>query len=592
MPSTHKLSLQNRLYDKELHKLRVKLRAFASEQPETARQLDLNEGTPSDPDISRLLEGVAWLCTELQMRLDDGYESVCRQIFQLFYPDFLKPVPSFGVLKFVTGELKEAATLHKGSFFELGDKKGKYSFQTCRSHCLLPVNISSIESLSAPFSEEVIDVMQPLPEVRSALKVSIASNDLTTGLGEYLDPGIEFYANPSAFRADEFLDTLISSLKRILICFDKQVITLPLERLSWPMFHGDCRILPTDPGLSDSHQLLMDFFQAHELFRFLHLDLTGYAEKINGPTLDILWLLEDEIEHSKDAIGLDHLMLGCTPVVNLYEGHTNPVKINHEIHDTPLSMGPLHHSARIREILSVTDITQPEQPVELSALFHSSFEQVRSDMSWQFSRDQDTDYLQFMNTGQHHDLSRKLMAVKCLCYDPQASQLPVTAKVRAINVSLPCSVHLLNDTSMVCVDGLLSTGTSWDLLSALQLNIRSFKTQRNEAGKLQRVLQFFIQPNSGNFGHILRSIESLEVSHDLRPTIVANRYFISQGCCFHITLDCLKLTSLPATLLINLLRHVLNFWRPMGTHSRMIVHLKSGAGSGVKTMSFPVLTDD
>lgn len=589
MPSTHKLSLQNRLYEQELHKLRVKLRTFASEQPETAGQLDLNEGTPSDPDISRLLEGVAWLCTELQIRLDDGYESVCRQIFQLFYSDFLKPVPALGILKFATGSLKEATTLDKGSAFELGDKQGKYQFQTCRNQYLMPVSINSIESLCAPFPE---DVMERLPEVCSVLKVAIASNDPATGLGEYLDQGIEFYANPSALRADEFLDTLVSSLKHILVCFDKQVITLPVERLSWPMFRGDCRILPTDPGLCDSHLLLMNFFQAPELFRFLHLDFTGFTEKISSTTLDILWLLEDEIGHSTDNIGLDHLLLGCTPVVNLYEGYTNPVKINHETHDTPLSMGPLNQHARIREILSVTDITEPEQPVELSALFHSSFEQARSDISWQFSRDHDTDYLQFMNTGEHDCPDRKLVAVRCLCYDPQASQLPVTAKVKAINVSLPCSIRLLNGTSRVCVDGLLSAGASWDLLSALQLNIRSFRTHRNEANKLRRLLELFIQPGSGNFGHILRSIESLEVSHDLQPTIVDNRYFVSQGCCFHITLNSPESTALPAVLLLNLLCHVLNFWRPMGTHSRMVAQVKSGADSGIKTLSFPVLTDD
>ncbi|MFK0573532.1 type VI secretion system baseplate subunit TssF [Endozoicomonas sp.] len=589
MPSTDNLSHQNRLYDKELHKLRAKIREFASEQPETARQLDVNEGMPSDPDISRLMEGVAWLCTQLQIRLDDGYESVCRQILQLFYPDFLKPIPSLGVLKFETGQLKEAKTLNKGSFFELIHNKGKYRFQTCKPVNLTPVHISSIELLSAPFPENFI---QQLPEVRSALKVSLASNNLTTDLREYLDQGVEFYANPNVLRADEFLDALFSSLKCILIACDQQVITVPLERLSWPRFSDNVSLLPTDPGLSDSHRLLMDFFQAPELFRFLHLDLTGYTEKINGTTLDILWLLEDEIYQSRDEIGSDLLLLGCTPVVNLYEVHSDPVKINHETHDIPLSMGPLNQNTRVREILSVTDITQPQQAVELSAVFHSSFEQDHSEMSWQFSRDQNTDYLQFINTDWYNHPGRKLLAVKCLCYDPQASNLPVTSKVRAITVSLPCGISLLKNTSTVLGDGLLSTETSWDLLSTLQLNTRSFRTRRNEAGKLQQLLQFFIHQHSGGSGNLLRAIESLEVSHELRPTVVDNRYYVSHGSCFHLDLNCLKLTSLPAILLLKLLQHVLNFWRPIGTHSRMVARLKSGAAGGEKIISFPVLTDD
>lgn len=582
MSSAHNMNQLHRLYDRELHTLRAKIREFAREHPETAGQLDINEGIPGDPDIARLLEGVAWLCAELQIRLDDGYESVCRQLLQLYYPDFLKPVPAQGIFHFATDTLKEVTELAQGTEFELAHDKRKFRFQTSKSVTLLPVHIDRIEYHSVPLPERWV---QRFPEARSALALTLGSNDLGMPLAHCLKTGLELYANPGALRADEFLDTLISSLTGIMIRIGQRTETLDLKRLSWPMFEHGCTTLPSDSGLSDSHRLLINFFQAPGLFRFLHLDLTDLT--LNDTSLEIIWLLEDEMVLARDDISTDHLLLGCTTVVNLYQANSDPVKISHESRDVPLSMGSLYPQARVREVLSVTDITVPDKPVELSSILHAPFAQSAQEISWQLNRQHGSDCLSLMTANAL--LQRRLLAVRCLCYDPGAGNLPATAKVRPITTSLPCRINLLYATSAVRQEGLLAKGSSWDLLATLQLNTRSFATHVNEADKLQRLLRFF--SHSGDSSGLLRAIESLTISHDLCPVVADSRYYMSHGSCFQLTINGSRLTSLPAILLIHLLRHVLNFWRPVGTHSRLIACLKSGSVSGARTINFPELTD-
>ena len=582
MSSAHNMNQLHRLYDRELHTLRAKIREFAREHPETAGQLDLNEGIPGDPDIARLLEGVAWLCAQLQIRLDDGYESVCRQLLQLYYPDFLKPVPAQGIFRFATDTLKEVTELPRGAEFELAHDKRKFRFQTSKSVQLLPVHIDRIEYHSVPLPETWV---QRFPEARSAVTLTLSSNDPAMPLAHCLKTGLELYANPGALRADEFLDTLISSLTGMMIRIGQRTETLNLERLSWPMFEHGCSTLPSDPGLSDSHSLLINFFQAPGLFRFIHLDLADLA--LNDTSLEIIWLLEDEMALGKDDISTDHLLLGCTTVVNLYQANSDPVKINHESLDAPLSMGSLYPEARVREVLSVTDITVPDQPIELSSILHTSFTRSAQAISWQLNRQHKCDCLSLMTVGTPPQ--RKLLAVRCLCFDPAAGNLPATAKVRPITASLPCRINLLYATSEVRQEGLLSQGSSWDLLATLQLNTRSFTTHVNEADKLQRLLRFFCHCSDSS--SLLRAIESLTISHDLRPVVTDSCYYMSHGSCFQLTINGSRLTSLPAVLLIHLLRHVLNFWRPVGTHSRLIACLKTGSVSGARTINFPELTD-
>ena len=115
MLSEDDLNQLHHAYQREFQSLNEQLHHFANDWPEAAHSLELERGRPSDPDMARLLDSLVWLCARLQVRLDDGYQSVSQQLLRLFYPDFLKPIPAMGVVKFNCSRLKAVSILDKRS---------------------------------------------------------------------------------------------------------------------------------------------------------------------------------------------------------------------------------------------------------------------------------------------------------------------------------------------------------------------------------------------------------------------------------------------------------------------------------------------
>ncbi|MGI9274846.1 MAG: type VI secretion system baseplate subunit TssF [Endozoicomonas sp.] len=583
MPSSDDLNPLRLVYERELQLLSEHLRQFASNWPETAQALELAGGMPSDPDMARLLEGVVWLGARLQLQLDDGYESVCRQMLQLFYPDFLKPVPAMGIVQFETGSLKGRATLGMETPLELVHKGRPYRFYTRKPVQLLPILVEEIVMMSEPLPLELAGMSKG---VVSALRINLRSADGETALGECVASNIEFYASPDAVRANELLDLLFSSLVGIGVCCYGHSALLSPAKISWPLFESDNSLLPCAPSLFEAQRLLRDFFLAPELFRFLSLDLLEVLEMLSGPEVSLWFLMDDSVTGLEKDVGREHLTLGCVPAVNLYEVAANPVSFDHTERDVPIVLGQLYPETRVYDVLSVKDVTEPEQTITLPDLFHASYGQQAAQLSWQFVLSVVRDCLQFKDSRSGAERNARVLAVLCLGYDPQAGGLPVSARLRPAGVALPCDGRLLKSTSEPIPGGLLA-GEGWQLLSALQLNIRSFRMDVEEATRLRQILSLFVHERPGVSRKLVDSIQSLVCTREIRPCRSGCHYFVSQGSGYRVILDRHKLNAVPASLFLLLLDQMLNFWRPFGSHS----HLVAQFGADGKTIEFPVRAD-
>lgn len=587
MPSEDDLNQLRPVFERELRSLGELVKQFAEEWPEAAHLLELDGGMPGDPDMARLLEGVAWLCTRLQVRLDDGYESVCRQLLQLFYPDFIKPVPAMGILQFDCTQLKDLGHLEKHTPFELVFKGVPYHFQTCKSIDLLPVNMASLSMVSEPLPASVLAFY---PEMRSGLKLSLCAQDGETELSEYLEKGLELYANPEAVRANEVLDLLFSSLAAILVKTPSGISKLPASCLSWPMFEAGNSLLSSEPGLFEAQRLLRDFFLAPDLFRFLHIDLSTVIESLTGPEADIWLLLDESSAGLEKDVGPDHFRIGCVPVANLYEVWADPMHMNHQVRDVPIQMGQLYQGTRVHKVLSVRDVTNPDKPVPLPSIFQASYGERFGFISWQAVHSASSDCLQFKDARASDDRVTRVLGVQCLGYDPDAGGLSPSAMLRPSGAALPCNGRLLKNTTLARTEGLVF-GDSWKLLSALQLNIRSLQMNKEEAESLRKILSVFVREQSGVSRKLLYAIESLICTREVRPCRSGQHYFVSQGSCFQLRLDSEKLGSIPAAMFLSLLDQVLNFWRPFGSHSRVEARFQLSGSGAEKQIIFPVRND-
>ena len=78
----------NRYYESELNNLKGLAAEFAATHPALAPMLASPSG---DPDVERLLEGVAFLTGLTRQKLDDEFPEFIQEIAQVLFPHYLLP---------------------------------------------------------------------------------------------------------------------------------------------------------------------------------------------------------------------------------------------------------------------------------------------------------------------------------------------------------------------------------------------------------------------------------------------------------------------------------------------------------------------
>ena len=102
----------NRYYQQELFNLKELAQEFSRAHPALAPMLS---GKTSDPDVERLMEGVAFLAGMLRQKLDDEFPEIVHGLIQLIFPHYLRPIPSTTVVSFTPrANLKESLTIPSG----------------------------------------------------------------------------------------------------------------------------------------------------------------------------------------------------------------------------------------------------------------------------------------------------------------------------------------------------------------------------------------------------------------------------------------------------------------------------------------------
>src|SRR5262245_12756190 len=89
--------MYNTYYQEELAFLRELGKEFAAENPKTAHML---EAADADPDVERLLQGVAFLTGRLRQKADDEIPELFQSLMSLLWPHYLRPVPSTTIVQF------------------------------------------------------------------------------------------------------------------------------------------------------------------------------------------------------------------------------------------------------------------------------------------------------------------------------------------------------------------------------------------------------------------------------------------------------------------------------------------------------------
>ena len=136
-------------YEKQLQEFGQQSREFAQKYPKIAQRLSLNQEQIDDPHIERLIQAFSLVAARIDKKLADSYEVFTRSLFEVMFPQYIKPFPACSVVSFEdikkvkqlneAHEIPQSTTLKSRSFKGVACQRSHCSFWSAVGFSLLPL---------------------------------------------------------------------------------------------------------------------------------------------------------------------------------------------------------------------------------------------------------------------------------------------------------------------------------------------------------------------------------------------------------------------------------------------------------------------
>jgi type VI secretion system protein ImpG len=330
----------NKYYQDELFFLREMGREFARAYPAVAPML-ADRG--SDPDVERLMEGFAFLTGRIRQKLDDEFPELVQGMMNLLWPHYLRPVPSMSILEFtpITGAVRARQGVSRGVEVLSTPVEGTpCRFQTVFDVDLYPL---AIEETSLETGNDGRSLLRLQFKMHQGVPVNQAGIE-SLRLHLFGDSSFSLYL---------WLCHQVSELRVIPFYQGKSGpgLTLSKEVIRPVGFKQDESLLPYPSISFDGYRLLQEYFTFPEKFLFIDLcDLKSLSRLSAADSFEIQIFFSKPPAASM-RVSRENLRLYCTPVVNVFTGESDPVRVTHERVEYRLRPGG--NNAQHFEIFSV-----------------------------------------------------------------------------------------------------------------------------------------------------------------------------------------------------------------------------------------------
>ena len=306
----------NRYFQEELDHLKELGVEFSKAHPALAPMLS---GPTADPDVERLLEGVAFLTALLGQKLDDEFPELINELMQLIWPHYLRPIPSTAMIAFTPKPtLKQSQTILSGIHIASVPVEGTSClFKTCYD-----IEIHPLQLLDASFSQ---------PSGRSpVIKLLFELNGLK--VSDWKPKTLRFFLGGDYPNAVDLYLLLRRHLKQIVITPQEKGPSLFLspEFLKPVGFSHQETLIPYPSHSFPGYRILQEYFISPE--KFLFLDLLGWErwhERGDGSRLEISFELDD-LPFPPPRIKRDNFVLFATPAINIFPHEADPIVLDHK----------------------------------------------------------------------------------------------------------------------------------------------------------------------------------------------------------------------------------------------------------------------
>jgi len=333
-------------FERELSMLRRAGAEFAGRYPKLAGSLQMRGDTSTDPHVERLIQASAFLNARVAKLLDDGYANFTEALLGMLYPHYLRPIPSCSIAHVDHGGAKAAAigevsVLPRGA--ALTSTGG--GAVACRFRSAYDVTIAPV-AISAAGFEPHIQAPSTLalpPEAGSAIRISIDSTIAGRGLDAIGLKTLRVFLDGEASLRATLRDAIFMHTARACVEADGKWRMLKRIPIAPVGYADDEALLPAAPSEHSAYRLLSEFFAFPDKFDFIDIDLAALlAAAPKGSTRVTLRLALAGIRPDAPAARIlraltkDNLVLGCTPIINLFAQPATPIRVTHERSSYPL----------------------------------------------------------------------------------------------------------------------------------------------------------------------------------------------------------------------------------------------------------------
>ena len=530
---------------------------FASLYPKIARRLKLEFGEIPDPHVERLIEGFAFLNASFRFKLDDDFSEINNALLDVLYPHYLLPIPSISVIQFscAAGNTLMSLVPSGTIIVSSGEVNPSCSFSTIYPTEVFPIRVKKIYFKEQPFKAP--HMMMLSEKCSSVLKIVLETTEKGLAFSELNISSFRFFINMYAQKRYFMYDLIMENIIGISLASnedDTTAIFMDRTHVEAVGFKENEGLLPYEAGSSLGYRILTEYFIFPE--KFLFFDIKGLNKEtltnFKG-SLEIYLYLKDVQKNLEDSNLDNALLLGCTPLINLFPQKAEPIPVTQQ---TPsIEIIPDVQNAFSKEIYTISKVLSISntETLEYQPFFsvnHASKVQgywyATKKLKEKIQENKVYKQLKMYVSLVDKDLSTlggedKILYVDTVCTNGDIPTfLPFrgegsTLKIENSKNNLLKIENLREFTSYISPD--LGPGARWRLISHLSLNHLSLTNNSLGLEALQEILRLY----SFNFSDveplIIDGIKSISTQKVTRR--VDSNYILGSSLCqgLEITLE-------------------------------------------------------
>lgn len=327
-------------YSDELRRLRHYSQEFARENPAIAPML----GTPSvDPDIERLLEGVAFLNGHTRRKLEDEFPEIAQELASILMPQVLRPLPAATMMLFEPKiELDELFVAAGTELAALPIDGVRCQFQTTTDLRVHPTRV-----LDAGWSKS----HDGQPKLRLDL-VTVSEGAQIT-----LPDSLRFYLGDDSDLAASLLMLLDYYCVKVELVDQRGHRFDISAALNFPGYEQT--LVPNPVNSLPTFGLIRELLHFPEKFLFFELcNLASQPFQLISERFSIEFQFK-RVPFALPDVSEKSFLLNVVPAINLFATSAEPIRVTHESPDyLVLPNGVSREHYQIFSIDSVVGLTQ------------------------------------------------------------------------------------------------------------------------------------------------------------------------------------------------------------------------------------------